>query len=152
MVPQPLRDMHAPLPKGHDPLPTVLEPEAAAKGLKKNSAWARLIQKVYERDQAMLGMDIRAADGGHGHVDDHIVGMRQFRFLHLFEGESMVGLQYDGFHSSPFPGCHVSYGDQLCTADILHNRPLLVKMREIEHGIDHELIDTHSPLPYTLAP
>jgi hypothetical protein len=29
-------------------LPTVLEPEVGDKGLGKNSAWARLIQKVYE--------------------------------------------------------------------------------------------------------
>ncbi len=33
-----------------DPLPTVLEPEMAGKGLGKNCAWARLIQKVYEVD------------------------------------------------------------------------------------------------------
>jgi len=36
--------------EGEEPLPTVLEPEAAAEGLGKNSAWARLIQKVYEVD------------------------------------------------------------------------------------------------------
>ncbi len=35
--------------EGQDPLPTVLEPEAA-KGLGKNSAWARSIRKVYEVD------------------------------------------------------------------------------------------------------
>ena len=33
-----------------DPLPTVLEPVAPAQGRGKNSAWARLIQKVYEVD------------------------------------------------------------------------------------------------------
>jgi hypothetical protein len=33
-----------------DPLPTVLEPEVSSKGFEKNSAWARLIQKVYEVD------------------------------------------------------------------------------------------------------
>jgi hypothetical protein len=35
--------------EGQDPLPTVLEPQAA-NGLGKNSAWARLIRKVYEVD------------------------------------------------------------------------------------------------------
>jgi hypothetical protein len=36
--------------EGEEPLPTVLEPEAAAEGLGKNSAWARFIQRVYEVD------------------------------------------------------------------------------------------------------
>ncbi len=35
--------------EGQDPLPTVVEPQAA-KGFGKNSAWARFIQKVYEVD------------------------------------------------------------------------------------------------------
>jgi len=36
--------------EGQDPLPAVLEPVAPAQGRGKNSAWARLIQEVYEVD------------------------------------------------------------------------------------------------------
>jgi len=36
--------------KGQGPLPTVFEPQAPPEGFGKNSAWARLIQKVYEVD------------------------------------------------------------------------------------------------------
>ena len=32
------------------PLPTVIEPQAPSEGFGKNSAWARLIHKVYEVD------------------------------------------------------------------------------------------------------
>jgi len=36
--------------EGAEPLPTVLEPQAPPEGFGKNSAWARLIRKVYEVD------------------------------------------------------------------------------------------------------